>query len=86
MFGHPEPLSVNCVKTAAALCLAGALGLGFGAPKKAVMLPFCLGFLDASVAAAAALRFRLIIVMSTDVEYVLRGEGRSSDDNGREIE
>lgn len=25
MFGHPAPLSVNCVKTAAALCLVGVM-------------------------------------------------------------
>jgi hypothetical protein len=37
------------------------LGLGLGAPKKDVMLPFTLGFFVASVAAAAALRLRLMI-------------------------
>jgi hypothetical protein len=37
-----------------------AFGEGFGAPKNAVMLPLGFGFFVASVAASAALRFRLI--------------------------
>jgi hypothetical protein len=49
----------------AAAADVGALefGEGFGAPKKAVMLPFCLGFFVASAAASAALRLRLIMLV-----------------------
>lgn len=62
-------------KAAAAPDLAGALGLGLGAPKKEVMLPSIFGFF-ASVPASAALRLGGMLVVAIECEGrdELRGE------------